>query len=102
MKAIKMPCCHRRSGHLPNPARFFGSNEGASEIVEDQPPMRRPWAEPKRPFAMDPAELWAPRLDLYLRRKMWMPGWGPRPGQVGCAAPKQLLDEYGIRPSGLA
>ena len=29
-------------------------------------------------------------------------GWGPRPSQVGCAAPKQLLDEYGIRPSGLA
>ena len=89
-------------GTSAEPGEVLGSNEGATDIVEDQPPVHRPQAEPTRPFEMDPVELWAPRLDLYLRWKMWVPGWGPRPGQVGCAAPQQLLDEYGIRPSGLA
>ena len=89
-------------GTSAEPGEVLGSNEGATEIVEDQPPVHRPRAEPTRPFEMDPVELWAPRLDLYLRRKMWVPGWGPRPGQMGCGAPQWLLDEYGIRPSGLA
>jgi hypothetical protein len=74
----------------------------AAEIVEDHPPGLQPRVEPNRPFEVDPVEFWEPRLALYLRRKMWMPGWGPRPGQLGCAAPEWLLDEYDIRPSGLA
>ena len=85
-------------GTSAEPGEVLGSNEGAIEIVEDQPAVHRPRAEPTRPFEIDPVELWAPRLDLYLQRKMWMPGWGPRPGQLGCAAPEWLLDG----PSGLA
>ncbi len=91
-----------RVGIFSKPAEALGATAAAAEIVEDHPPVHRPRAEPTRPFEMDPVELWAPRLDLYLRRKMWVPGWGPRPGQLGCAAPEWLLDRYGIRPSGLA
>ena len=29
---------------------------------------------------------------------MWVPEWGLRPDQVGCAAPKHLLEDYGIQP----
>jgi hypothetical protein len=80
----------------------LGAVGGPAEIVEDEPQGVEPTGEPPRPFEVDPGELWGPRLSLYLRRKLWMPDWGARPGQIGCAAPEWLLNEYGIRPSGLA
>jgi len=82
---------------------------GAAEIVEDKPPEAQRFdggdrappstaspfadttAEPTQPFEVDPAELWGPRLDLYQRWRIWAPGWGPRPDQVGCLAPDYLL-----------
>jgi hypothetical protein len=89
-------------GTSAEPGEVLGSDESATEIVVDQAPVHPPPADPTRPFEPDPAEVLAPRLDLYLRWKMWVPDWGPRPGQLGCAAPEWLLDEYGIQPSGLA
>jgi hypothetical protein len=72
-----------------------GPGDGAAEIVEDKPPRTQP-------YEIDPVRLWAPRLDLYTRVRMWMNEWGPRPDQIGCQAPEWLLDYYGLRPSGLA
>ncbi len=89
------------AGHVEL-VEVLDSADGAGEVADDTTLAARPRAEPTRPFVVDPEELWAPRLDLYLSRRMWLPGWGPRPDQVGCAAPGWLLDEYGIRPSGLA
>ncbi len=89
-------------GTSAEPGEVLDATAAAAEIVEDHPPGLQPRAERNRPFEIDPVEFWEPRLALYLQRKMWMPGWGPRPGQWGCAAPEWLLDEYGIRPSGLA
>jgi hypothetical protein len=80
----------------------LGAAGGPTEIVADEPQGIQPTAKPPRPFEVDPGELWGPRLSLYLRRKLWMPEWGARPGQMGCAAPEWLLNEYSIRPSGLA
>jgi hypothetical protein len=80
----------------------LGAAGGPTEIVEDDPQGIQPTAKPPQPFEVDPGELWGPRLSLYLRRKLWMPEWGERPGQIGCAAPEWLLNEYDIRPSGLA
>jgi hypothetical protein len=57
-----------------------------AEVVED-----RPSAEPTRFFEVDPVSLWAPRLSLYRRWRMWVPEWGPRPDQDGCEAPDYLL-----------
>jgi hypothetical protein len=79
----------------------LGVAGGETEIVEDEPQGAQPWAERMRPYEIDPIELWVPRLDLFTRAGMWVPEWGPRPGQIGCAAPEQLLEDYGIRPPGL-
>ncbi len=84
------------------PGEVFGATAAAAEIVEDHPPGLQPRAERNRPFEIDPVEFWEPRLVLYLRRKMWMPGWGPRPDQDGCQAPAWLLEATGMWPSGLA
>jgi hypothetical protein len=86
---------------------------GAAEIVEDKPPEvqpfdgvdtpdiaaeqaeisrlepseAQPWAEATQPLEVDPAQLWDQRLALWLRWRMWMSDWGPRPDQDGCLVP---------------
>jgi hypothetical protein len=42
-------------------------------------------------FEVDPVDLWGTRLSLWLRRRMWMSQWGPRPDQDGCLVPHYLL-----------
>ena len=37
------------------------------------------------------ARFWRPRLSLWLRRRMWMSQWGPRPDQDGCLVPDYML-----------
>jgi hypothetical protein len=71
-------------------------SDSTAEIVEEKPQGTQP------SYAIDPVRLWGPRLELYQRRQMWLPAWGPRPDQVGCAAPGQLLEAHGIRTPGLA
>ena len=61
------------------------------ELSRPEPPGAQPWAEATQPFEVDPTELWGPRLHLWLRRGIWAPGWGPRPGQDGCLVPGYLL-----------
>lgn len=34
---------------------------------------------------------WALRLRLWTSKKLWMPLWGPQPGQPGCQAPPWML-----------
>jgi len=51
----------------------------------------QPSAEPTQPFEVGPAWLWGQRLTLWQRWRMWVPEWGPRPGQEGCLAPDYLL-----------
>jgi hypothetical protein len=63
----------------------------AAEIVEDKPSGAQPGPEPTQPFEVEPASLWGPRLSLWRRGRMWMPGWGPRPDQDGCQAPPDYL-----------
>jgi hypothetical protein len=62
-----------------------------AELSRPEPPGVQPWAEPTQPFEVDLAQLWDPRLSLWLRRGIWAPGWGPRPGQDGCLVPDYLL-----------
>jgi hypothetical protein len=99
------------------PDEVFGAADGAAEIVEDklqeaqsydvadtpniaaeqaefsrlEPSAAQPEAEPTQPFEVDLAQLWGPRLSLWLRHRMWAPGWGPRPDQDGCLVPDCLL-----------
>jgi hypothetical protein len=80
-----------------DPGVALATADGALEIVEDQYSTAKPLTQP---FLVDPVEMWTPRLDLYARARMWMPEWGPRPGQVGCSAPEELLEAYGIRRPG--
>jgi hypothetical protein len=61
------------------------------ELSRPEPPEAQPWAEATQPFEVDPTGLWGPRLHLWLRRGIWAPGWGPRPGQDGCLVPGYLL-----------
>lgn len=74
------------NGHLDPVA------EMTEELADlDDGPAQQPLPPPPSPL-----RLWGPRLDLYQRGKMWLPEWGPRPGQAGCAAPERLLEERGI------
>jgi hypothetical protein len=98
------------------PGEVLGAADGVAEIVEDkrtqaqpcdrvntpdiavehelsrlEPSEAQPWAEPTQPFEVDPAWLWAPRLTLWQRWRIWAPEWGPRPDQDGCLAPDYLL-----------
>jgi hypothetical protein len=79
------------SRHLAPAGIQPGEVLDAAEIVEDKPSGAQPGPEPTQPFEVDPASLWGPRLSLWLRRRMWMSGWGPRPDQDGCQAPDYLL-----------
>ena len=63
----------------------------AGEIVEDKPSGAQPGPEPTQPFEVDPVHFWGPRLSLWLSRRIWAPGWGPRPDQDGCLVPDYLL-----------
>ena len=41
----------------------------------------------------DEYDLWTQRLGMFRTNGLWMPAWGPRPGQEGCEAPHELLQE---------
>jgi hypothetical protein len=107
----------RQSPRLATPSERGGAADSAAEIVEDklqeaqpydgadtpniaaeqaefsrlEPSAAQPEAEPTQPFEVDRAQLWGPRLSLWLRHRMWAPGWGPRPDQDGCLVPDCLL-----------
>jgi hypothetical protein len=38
-------------------------------------------------------EPWEQRLAAWRSKKFWMPMWGPKPGEPGCAAPKNLMGQ---------
>jgi hypothetical protein len=40
---------------------------------------------------------WRKALDRWFFYKEWRPVWGPEPSQLGCFAPKELMDDVGIR-----
>jgi hypothetical protein len=63
----------------------------AAEVVKDKPSGAQPGPEPTQPFEVDPVHFWGPRLSLWLRRRIWMSQWGPRPDQDGCLVPDYLL-----------
>jgi hypothetical protein len=84
----------QRPGH----GETLGAAEAAAEIVHDKSQEAQPWTEPYD----DLVRVWGQRIDLYVRARLWAPEWGPRPGQVDCVAPQQLLEDFGIWPSGLA
>ncbi|HKM69585.1 MAG TPA: hypothetical protein VJX94_05865 [Stellaceae bacterium] len=99
------------------PGEVLGAADGAAEVVEDKPPEVQPFdgvdtpdiaaeqaeisrlkpseaqpsAEAIQPLEVDPAQLWDQRLALWLRWRMWMSQWGPRPDQDGCLVPDYLL-----------
>lgn len=37
---------------------------------------------------------WAKRMEVYERSGTWAPGWGPKPGEIGCKAPKNGVLNY--------
>lgn len=43
------------------------------------------------PPPLEESELWGKRLDAWRGAKLWMPAWGPRPGQDGCNVPPYLM-----------
>ena len=65
----------------------------AAELAEDADD------EPAAPDAGALWDLWARRLALYRRNRMWQPDWGARPDQAACAAPRDLLRENGFSAS---
>jgi hypothetical protein len=38
-------------------------------------------------------EPWEQRMAAWRSKKFWMPMWGPKPGEPGCAAPKNLMGQ---------
>lgn len=36
---------------------------------------------------------WTERIEGYRRAGIWLPAWGPPPGQFGCKAPPELLED---------
>jgi hypothetical protein len=73
------------------PTLPFADIAEPAELSRLEPSEAQPGAEPTQPFEVDPAQLWGPRMSLWLRRRMWMSEWGPRPDQDGCLAPNYLL-----------
>jgi hypothetical protein len=87
------------------PDEVFGAADGAAEIVEDKPQEAQPCdgadtpniAAEQAEFSRfessedDLARFWRPRLSLWLGRRIWAPGWGPRPDQDGCLVPDYML-----------
>lgn len=37
------------------------------------------------------SEPWPQRMDSWRKKRIWLPMWGPRPGETGCRVPKILL-----------
>jgi hypothetical protein len=87
------------------PDEVFAAADGAAEIVEDKPQEAQPCdgadtpniAAEQAEFSRlessedDLARFWRPRLSLWLGRRIWAPGWGPRPDQDGCLVPDYML-----------
>ncbi len=48
--------------------------------------------EPAPPPPPDNHALWQRRLSSWRGSRLWMPEWGPRPGQEGCKAPASMLN----------
>lgn len=57
-------------------------DELASYTEEDETP----------PPPLDEAELWGKRLHTWRANRLWMPDWGPRPGQPDCQVPPYLMN----------
>jgi len=84
---------HKPSGDRAQPptSLFADMVVEHAELSRPEPPGAQPWAEPPtQPFEVDPVHFWGPRLSLWLRRRIWAPGWGPRPDQAGCLVPDYM------------
>lgn len=46
---------------------------------------------PSPPTDDDMFDQWARRYDMFRQQKMWLEGWGPRPGQEGCLVPPEMM-----------
>jgi hypothetical protein len=81
---------HVPHGTDPEPAPVFDPMadlraELAEMAAEDDEP----------PPAPDEVEVWERRLTTYRSLRLWVPSWGPRPGQEGCLVPYELLSPGG-------
>jgi hypothetical protein len=85
------PSGHRVDTAPPPVSPFADMVAEHAELSRPEPPEAQAWAEPTQHFEVDPAQLWDQRLSLWLRWRMWMSDWGPRPDQDGCLVPHYLL-----------
>lgn len=44
------------------------------------------------PPPIDERALWGKRINAWRGQRLWMEGWGPRPGQEGCQVPQHMLN----------
>lgn len=68
---------------VPDEDDFAAQLRAEMDELDAAPPAEAPQREV--------AAIWKKRMALWRSAKMWQAEWGPRPGQVGCAAPDELL-----------
>lgn len=74
-------------GTEPEPAPAF---DPMSDMAQELAEMAAEDDEPPPP--PDEWEVWERRLTLFRGQRMWLPDWGPLPGQDGCLVPYEMLN----------
>lgn len=75
--------------------RFSTTEPEMPDLAEELAELNQQIAD-ELPPAPPADEMWARRLDMFVRYRQWLPEWGVQPGQSGCAAPDWLLKNFGI------
>lgn len=70
------------------PSFFVRLLEGAYDNREE----RKPSSQPSASTMSDEEIQWRARLRGWRESRLWLPGWGPQPGQKGCMVPSRFLD----------
>ncbi len=66
------------------------TEEGPYDLASELAAMQEEDETPPPP--PDEWETWRKRLNLFHANRLWLPAWGPRPGQAGCGAPHEMLN----------
>jgi hypothetical protein len=59
---------------------FIGAIIDAAKLRSSIPPKQEP-----------PAEDWGKRLAVWQQSRTWAQAWGPKPGEIGCKVPPELM-----------
>lgn len=73
----------------PEPEEDTPTDFGLASLLDELTEMAEEDDIPPPP--PDEVDVWERRISTYRRTRMWMPDWGPLPGQEGCRAPAEVL-----------